>query len=68
MKLYVTVCEDHIVDPEIKIWSNKDKAIDYAKEFIKSYEDFTETSVRGLLYSANMCENYVYVFETTLNE
>jgi len=68
MKLYVTVCEDHHCDPEIKVWTNKDNAINYAKEFIKLYEGFEERTVQGWLYYAECCEDSVYVFETELDK
>lgn len=49
MDIYIAVCIDHHCDDDIKVFTNKDKAIDYCEVFLsdkrKVYSDLTQPMI-----------------------
>ena len=69
MKIFISVCQDIHDDDDIKVWLNKQKAIDYAKNFMSYYdEEIDETIYGNSLYQADceISQSFVRVFESEI--
>jgi hypothetical protein len=73
MKIYIAICQDRHIDTVVRVFDDLEKAISYAKSFVKDCsnfpEDIKEFNVDGWLYHcAYSCEgDFVRVEEGELN-
>lgn len=74
MELFITVCNDRHTDLVIRVFDTAEKAINYAKKFVKEIarhqEEIDESEIDGWLYHCTYgCEDdYVCVEKATLND
>jgi hypothetical protein len=74
MKLYAAICSDRHIDTVVRVFDTPEKAIAYAKAFVKEncrYPEYIEEEqIDGCLYYSTYSteEDFVMVEETWLND
>lgn len=74
MKIYVAYCHDRHIDPVIRVFSNRDKAVEFAREFMDEHmarpslvkTETVDCYVLWLQYEPE--SDHAYVIETTLDD